>query len=119
VAAPSPLPPLPPPQPSPADAGEGAKHHSPAETGESARNSSPDVGRVYINAEQYFDGVPTRAWHYHIGGYQVCAKWLKDRKGRQLTYDDITHYHRTVAALNETIDLQAKIDEAIPSWPIQ
>jgi predicted helicase len=80
---------------------------------------SPDFGRVYVNSEQYFEGVPTRVWNYHIGGYQVCAKWLKDRKGRQLSYDDITHYHGIVAALNETIDLQAQIDAAITSWPIQ
>ncbi len=76
------------------------------------------AGRVYINAAQYFDDVPVSVWNYHIGGYQVCQKWLKDRKGRQLSYDDIKHYHGIVAALSETIELQVKIDEAIPGWPL-
>jgi predicted helicase len=77
------------------------------------------VGRVYINADQYFDDVPQAVWEYHVGGYQVCQKWLKDRKGRQLSYDDIKHYHGIVAALAETMALQVAIDEAIPGWPLQ
>lgn len=76
-------------------------------------------GRVYINAEQYFDGVPQAVWDYHIGGYQVAAKWLKDRKGRLLSFDDLQHYQRVIAALAETIRLQAQIDAAIPAWPMQ
>ena len=76
------------------------------------------TGRVHINADQYFDAVPEAVWNYHIGGYQVCKKWLKDRKGRQLSYDDIKHYHGIVAALAETIELQATIDAAIPGWPL-
>ena len=58
-------------------------------------------------------------WHYHIGGYQVCQKWLKDRKGRQLAYDDLTHYRGIVAALARTIELQAAIDEAMGEWPLR
>ena len=57
----------------------------------------------------------------NVGGYQVCQKWLKDRKGRQLTYDDLTHYHHIVSALNETIRLMAEIDALIDDqggWPI-
>ena len=46
-------------------------------------------GRVYINDEQYFDAVPQGVWDMHIGGYRVAEKWLKDRKGRQLGYDDL------------------------------
>ncbi len=76
-------------------------------------------GRVYINAEQYFDGVPQAVWDYHIGGYQVAAKWLKDRKGRLLSFDDLQHYQRVIAALARTIELQAEIDAAIPGWPLQ
>jgi len=48
-----------------------------------------------------------------IGGYQVCVKWLKDRKGRRLSSDDITHNHRIVVALHETIRLMAEIDNTI------
>lgn len=75
-------------------------------------------GRVYINAEQYFDGVSQAAWEYHIGGYQVTHKWLKDRKGRLLTFDELSHYRRVVAALTETITIQKEIDSVIPAWPI-
>jgi predicted helicase len=81
-----------------------------------------DEGRVWINSEQYFEGVPPEVWNFLVGGYQVCQKWLKDRKGRQLTYDDLNHYQNIVSALNETIRLMSEIDEAIEehgSWPIQ
>lgn len=76
-------------------------------------------GRVWINQTQYFDNVPPEVCGYHIGGYQVCQKWLKDRKGRQLAYDDLTHYRGIVAALARTIALQAAIDAAIGEWPLQ
>jgi hypothetical protein len=67
---------------------------------------------------QYFEGVPPEVWNFHIGGYQVCEKWLKDRRGRTLSYDDLTHYAKVVAALSETIRLMAAIDAAIPKWPL-
>lgn len=75
-------------------------------------------GRVWINTTQYFDNVPPEVWGYHIGGYQVCQKWLKDRKGRRLSYDDLTHYQGIVAALGRTIELQVAIDETIGEWPM-
>jgi predicted helicase len=75
-------------------------------------------GRVFINPAQYFEGVPPQVWQFHIGGYQVLEKWLKDRRGRQLTYADLTHYQKVVVALAETIRLMAEVDKAIPEWPI-
>ncbi len=75
--------------------------------------------RVYINKEQYFEGIPTAVWDFHIGGYQVAQKWLKDRKGRTLTYDELTHYQKVIVALKETIRLMAEIDELIPGWPLE
>ena len=75
--------------------------------------------RVFINKEQYFEGVPPEVWNFHVGGYQVCEKWLKDRKGRSLSYDDITHYQKVVVALKETIRLMAEIDQIIPGWPVE
>ncbi len=57
--------------------------------------------RVYKNSEQYFQGVPPEVWEFRVGGYQVCEKWLKDRKGRQLSYDDQNHYQRVVVALKD------------------
>jgi hypothetical protein len=68
---------------------------------------------------QYFEGVPPEVWDFHIGGYQVCEKWLKDRRGRTLTYDDLEHYCKVVTALSETIRLMAEIDAAIPRWPLE
>jgi hypothetical protein len=67
-----------------------------------------------------FQGVPEAVWKFHIGGYQVCEKWLKDRKGRTLSEEDIEHYHKIVVALSETILLMAEIDtviEAHGGWP--
>jgi len=74
-------------------------------------------GRVYINEGQYFEGVPEEVWEFHVGGYQVCEKWLRDRRGRQLTVDDLAHYQKVVVALQETIRLMAEIDEIIGEWP--
>jgi type I restriction-modification system DNA methylase subunit len=77
-------------------------------------------GDVIINKKgDRFTGVPENVWNFYVGGYQVCQKWLKDRKGRTLSDEDILHYMRIVVALQETIELMAKIDAAIPGFPIQ
>lgn len=68
-------------------------------------------GRVYINETQYFAGVPPVAWEFYIGGYQPAQKWLKDRKGRELGFEDILHYQKMVVALVETDRVMKKIDE--------
>jgi hypothetical protein len=68
------------------------------------------TGRVWINDAQYFDKVPLVAWEFYIGGYQPAQKWLKDRKGHKLTYDDITHYQRVIMALAKTDEIQQAID---------
>ena len=84
--------------------------------------NQPGQGRVYINKAQYFDGIPPEVWEFHVGGYQVCHKWLKDRKGRALSFNDIKHYQRIVGALAETIQLMGQIDEVIEEhggWPIE
>jgi hypothetical protein len=78
-------------------------------------------GRVWINSTQYFEGVTPEIWEFHVGGYQVAAKWLKDRKGRTLAYDDLLHYQRTLAALAETLRLMDAIDATINAaggWPL-
>ncbi len=74
--------------------------------------------KVYINKTQYFDNITGTVWNFHIGGYQVCQKWLKDRKGRELNYDDCNHYLYILAALEQTIALMEKIDETIPKFPL-
>ena len=68
-------------------------------------------GNVYINEDQYFANVPELAWNFYIGGYQPAQKWLKDRKGRELNYDDILHYQKMVVALNETDRIMKEIDK--------
>ena len=70
-----------------------------------------DSEKVYINANQHFTKVKEEVWNYQIGGYQVCEKWLKDRKKRPLTLDEITTYCKIVTALSKTIQIQKKIDE--------
>lgn len=70
-------------------------------------------GKVYINAAQYFDGVPEQAWNFYIGGYQPAQKWLKDRKRRILSYEDIIHYQKIIVALEQTNRLMQAIDEII------
>jgi hypothetical protein len=77
------------------------------------------TGRVYINKTQYFEGIAPDVWEFQIGGYQVLHKWLKDRKGRKLSFDDLFHYQKIVVALKETMRLMEEIDELIPSWPIE
>jgi predicted helicase len=67
--------------------------------------------KVWINKEQYFDGIKVDIWQYQIGGYQVCEKWLKDRKERRLTLDEIKTYCKIVTSLSKTIELQNEIDE--------
>lgn len=68
-------------------------------------------GNVYINDEQYFGNVPEVAWNFWIGGYQPVQKWLKDRKGRTLTNEDIEHYQKMIVALVETERTMREIDE--------
>ena len=60
-----------------------------------------------------------RVWDFYIGGYPVCQKWLKVRKGRSLTYDERVHYQKVVVALKETIRLMAEIDALTPGWPME
>ncbi|MFZ1751006.1 MAG: type ISP restriction/modification enzyme [Saprospiraceae bacterium] len=67
-------------------------------------------GKVYINASQYFANVPQVAWEFYIGGYQPAQKWLKDRKGRKLEFDDILHYQKIIVALFETDRMMKEID---------
>lgn len=86
-------------------------------------------GKVMINGSCWFEDVTPEVWNFHIGGYQVCEKWLKDRAGRGgkspapgrvLSAEDILHYRRITVALRETIRLMAEIDQVIDrhgGWP--
>jgi predicted helicase len=67
--------------------------------------------RVLINSEKWFTGVPPEVWEYHIGGYQVSEKWLKDRKNRTLSSEEVAHYTRVITAIAETISIQRPLDD--------
>ena len=78
-------------------------HSNPPHKGEGT------AGRVHINPDQYFDDVPAVAWEFHIGGYQPAQKWLKDRKGRALSFEDVMHYQKIVKILCETDRIMKQI----------
>jgi len=80
------------------------------QTGKKGLRYDPEGARVYINETQYFEGVPPEVWEYYIGGYQVCHKWLKDRKGRRLSAAEIRTFCHIVTALSRTIVIQRTIN---------
>ena len=80
-----------------------------------------DDGKVWINQAQYFDGVSRLVWDFLVGGYEPARKWLKDRKGRVLSFDDLEHYRRMVGVLAETEETMRDIDTVIADhggWPL-
>ena len=69
-----------------------------------------EQNRVYINSDQYFEGVPESAWNFFIGGYQPAQKWLKDRKGMTLSFEDVKHYQRIIYVLQQTERIMNEIE---------
>ena len=69
------------------------------------------LGRIWINEEQYFDKIPLVAWEFYIGGYQPAQKWLKDRKTRTLKPEDVSHYQKIIVALSETDRIMKEINK--------
>ena len=76
--------------------------------------ASGGAGAVWINKTQRFEGVPQIAWDFYIGGYQPARKWLKDRKGRTLSFADIQHYQRIIKVLTETHRIMGEIELPLP-----
>jgi hypothetical protein len=70
-----------------------------------------ELWKVFINDNQYFSGVPQNVWEFYIGGYQPAQKWLKDRKGKNLQYEDILHYGKIIMTLSETIRIMQEIEK--------
>jgi hypothetical protein len=93
------------------------KYKTPREVAAMTTGQCP-AGRVYINKNQYFEGVAPDVWAFNAGGYQVCEKWLADRRGRHLDADDVNQYQKIVVAAVETMRLMAEIDAAVPAWPV-
>jgi hypothetical protein len=78
---------------------EVSEHHSAPDDN---RYPGEELGKVQINNEQYFGNVPLKAWELTIGGYQPAQKWLKDRRDRTLSMEEIQHYQKIIVALMET-----------------
>jgi predicted helicase len=77
-------------------------------------------GSVYVNPSSRFERVPEEAWDFRVGAHRVCEKWLKERRGRALSVEEVEHYRRVVAAIFETVRLMSEIDHAIEErggWP--
>lgn len=73
------------------------------------KDTKGGMGRVWINDDQCFVDVPAIAWEFYIGGYQPAQKWLKDRKGRELSFADIKHYQKIIKILVETDRIMKEI----------
>lgn len=73
--------------------------------------ASRKENKIFINDTQYFSNVSDIAWSFYIGGYQPAQKWLKDRKGCILSYDDLMHYRQIIHALCETDKIMKNIDK--------
>jgi hypothetical protein len=71
------------------------------------------LGQIWINTEQSFEPVEAEVWEFEVGGFQVCDKWLKDRRGRTLSVDDVETYRRLLTAISETIPLMEQLDEIL------
>ena len=83
----------------------------PADGDNVVRKLKYENGNVYINETQHFANVPPVAWEFYIGGYQPAQKWLKDRKGRELGFEDILHYQKIIVALVETDRIMGEVDK--------
>lgn len=103
----------------------GHPRYLPPESPDPDGSSTLKQGRVYISSggktgpAQYFDGVSPEAWEFRVGGYQVCEKWLKDRRRRELDLDEIRMYQRIVATLGSTVTIMSELDEIAPTWPLE
>jgi hypothetical protein len=76
------------------------------------------TNRLYINEQQYFEGLPQNIFDMTIGGYKICDKWLRERKGKVLTFDEISVFQKVVVALKGTIEIMSEIDTLIEKWPL-
>ena len=88
-----------------------AAYHGKGDHTVEAVRYSPEEKAIWINKTQFFKPVPQAVWEFHIGGYQVLDKYLKSRKGRVLSLDEINHVDAVADSLAFTIDQMGKIDE--------
>jgi predicted helicase len=88
-----------------------AKYHGRGDNTVEAVRYSPQEQAIAINKTQSFKPVPEDVWNFHIGGYRVLDKYLKSRKGRKLTLDEIDHVAAVADSLAFTIGQMARIDK--------
>lgn len=77
---------------------------------------------LMINRDQFFEGITEEIFNFHIGGYQICTKWLRDHKDAILSKDEINHFQKIITIINHTIKLMQQIDSTIDlnnGWPIK
>ena len=86
-----------------------AANPSPRRAARESPSPAGGEGRVYINPDQFFDAVPAIIWDFPIGGYRPAQKWLKDRRGRVLSWDNIGHYQKIIKILGETDRIMGEI----------
>ncbi len=89
-----------------------ANYHGKGDHTVEAVRYSPQEQAISINKTQFFKPVPQAVWDFHVGGYQVLDKYLKSRKGRKLSLDEINHVAAVADSLAFTVDQMAKIDSA-------
>jgi predicted helicase len=104
--------------------GDNVVEHVPMKSGllPVLNHEKKETGVIKINETQYFSNVPQEVWKFNYGGYQVCHKWLKDRKGRQLTDEEVLHYQRIITVLTQTISIMSEIDKLTAEnggWPLK
>jgi len=85
---------------------------------DSRTNTVLKENRVYVNGNQYFEGVKTEVWEYEIGAFKVCENWLKERVGRTLSFSDLTMFQKIIVAIDATMAISKRIDAAIEKWPL-
>ena len=82
----------------------------PTKTDKDSRYPDELLGKVQINGNQYFGNVPQKAWNYYLGGFKVAERWLKERRDRKLSYEEIQRFQKIVVAIMETDRLMKRID---------
>ena len=70
-------------------------------------------GNIWINQTQHFTDVPIDVWEFEVGAYQVCEKWLKDRRGETLSRAEVQHYRGILVAVAETLGIMSELDEGV------
>ena len=64
---------------------------------------------------QLFTGVQSEVWNYRIGSFRVLERWLKERKNRILSFDELTLFLKIVASIERSIEIMDELDNVFRS----